>query len=52
MTNNKTEDRYPENTEEIEVVPFFKTWNQVYAFVIILHLLFISLLYYITIQYS
>jgi hypothetical protein len=52
MTDISTEDRYPDSKEELEVVPFFKTWNQMYAFVIILHLLFISLLYFITIQYS
>ena len=39
------------NTPE-ESPPIFKTWNQLYAFVLILHAIIISLFYFFTENYS
>ncbi|MEL7119188.1 MAG: hypothetical protein AAFO07_07105 [Bacteroidota bacterium] len=47
-----TEPTPDEIDEQDNFPPFFKTWNQMYAFVLILHALIILLFYWFTQAYS
>ena len=38
--------------EAEDMPPIFKTWNQLYAFVLILHIIIICLFYWLTKAYS
>ncbi len=47
-----TPDTNPQLPEEEPPPPIFKTWGQMYAFVLIMHAIIISLFYLFTISYS
>ncbi len=47
----KEPNRQPEFVED-DRPPFFRTWNQLYAFVLILHALIITLFYLFTKAFS
>jgi hypothetical protein len=42
----------PKPTQEDPPPPIFKTWKQMYAFVLILHAIIITLFYFFTEYYS
>lgn len=52
MTDSKTEERFTGLENGDDQPPVLGSWNRLYAFVLILHLTLIALLYYITILYS